>query len=179
MIREVRRCADNRWPVIGRDTNRHHVVLDELSVLDAGIEAASDQVEPRFVRAHIQHHIRVGACELGQLGTEYAHGCKAGYQQAHASAWLVTQSSDPVEGAANARQCGSQFGEQLLAGLCRRDTACRAREQAYTDLFLESSNRLAERRLRHAEPLCGLGEAPLVSDRQERRHHAQFISYDS
>ena len=145
MIGEVRRRADNRWPVIGRDTNRHHVVLNELAVLNAGIEATSDQVEPRFVRADIQHHIRVGACELGQLGTEYAHRRKAGHQQAHASAWLVTQSSDPVEGAANPRQCGSQFGEQLLAGLGRRDAACGAGKQAYTDLFFESSNRVAER----------------------------------
>ena len=106
MIREVRRCADNRGPVIGRDANCHHVVLNELAVLHTGIEAARDQVEPRFVRADIQHDIRVIACELGQLGTEYAHRCETGHQQAHASAWCVTQSSDPVQSAADACQRG-------------------------------------------------------------------------
>jgi hypothetical protein len=80
---------------------------------------------------------------------------------------------------ANARQCWPQFGEQLLARLCRRDAAGRAREQAYPDLLLESSNRVAERGLRHAEPFCGLSEALLVSHGQERGHHAQFISYHS
>src|SRR5258705_7388761 len=152
MVGKVRGCTKDRWQVIGAIATRLHVVLNELSVLDAGIEAASDQIEPGFVRADIQHHIRVVVCELGELGTEYAHCCEARHQQAHASAWLVTQSSDPVQGAPNARQCGSQFGEQLLPGLGRRDAACGAREQSYTDLLLEPSNRVTKRGLGHAEP---------------------------
>jgi hypothetical protein len=70
-------------------------VLNELPVLDASIEAASHQTEPRFVRADVQHDIREAACELRQLGTEHAHGCEAGHEQAHPPAWCVTQSSDP------------------------------------------------------------------------------------
>src|SRR4051812_14644437 len=101
MIREVRWCADNRWPVIGRDTNRHHVLLDELSVLDARIEAASDQVKPGFVRPHVQYDIWIRACELAELGAEYAHRREAGHQQAHTPARFVTQSTDSLQGAAN------------------------------------------------------------------------------
>jgi hypothetical protein len=48
-------------------TRTHHVVLDELSVLDARIKAASDQVEPCFVRAHIQHHTEHTALLISTL----------------------------------------------------------------------------------------------------------------
>jgi short-subunit dehydrogenase len=64
------------------------------SVLDAGIEAARDQVKPRFVRAHVQHHIRVVACELGQLGTEYAHRREAGQRGSHGG-WPIAE--QPIE----------------------------------------------------------------------------------
>ena len=77
--------------------------------------------------------------------------------------------------ATGSRERRSQFGEELLARLCWRNAAGRAREESNPDLFFEPSNRVTEGRLGHSEPFRGLREAPLVRNRQEGRDYAEFI----
>jgi hypothetical protein len=64
--------------------------------------------------------------------------------------------------------------KQAFARLCRGDAACRARQQAKAEPFLEAANGVAKRGLRNAQLRCGLCEAALLPDGQESQEVIQI-----
>ena len=56
----------DRRMMVGRHAHGDHVVLDELAVLNTGVEAALDQVEPIVVRRDVQHNVGVFARKSAQ-----------------------------------------------------------------------------------------------------------------
>jgi hypothetical protein len=72
------------------------------------------------------------------------------------------------------RKEAQRFGPESGPGLCQRDLAARAVEQADPDLDLELRHGLGQRRLRHAEPQGGPPEMQLLRNQAELPKLAQF-----
>src|SRR5205085_2037705 len=99
---EVRGRTHDRRVMIGRHANRHHVLLNELTVLNAGIETTGNQVQSVVGSGHVEQDVRILARKPPQLRSEHGNCGKPRHQQAHASARLVTESRKFVQGSANA-----------------------------------------------------------------------------
>jgi hypothetical protein len=93
--------------MIRRYADGDHVLLDELSVMDAGIVPTGHEIDSAFVRRDIEHHVRIGARELTELWSEYWHGRERRHDEAHAARRLAAQSGDLPER-------GSNIGERRL-----------------------------------------------------------------
>ena len=63
MVGEIRRSADDGHPDIRPDTDRDHVLLDDVAETDAGIDAVRDDVGQVVVDDHVHPNIRVGRKE--------------------------------------------------------------------------------------------------------------------
>src|SRR5208337_1890342 len=66
--------------------------------------------------------------------------------------------------------------EQPFARLGRRDAARGSGKKPEAESGLEAADRLAQRRLRHAELRSGAGEIPLAGDREKRSQIVQVLS---
>src|SRR5207247_803944 len=78
-----------------------HVLLDELSVMDAGVVPARHEIDSAFIGGDIEHHVRIVARELTELRSKDRSRGQRRADEPHASRRLVAPSGDLFEGRAN------------------------------------------------------------------------------
>ena len=158
------------------DLDGHHVALDELAEVDAGVEALRDQVGAAVAfGADVEHHIGVVAGELRELGPHDGCNRHRRRDEADRAGRLRTQSADVADCRRDPFERGTKLCEQALSRVRRRDAAGRAREEAQSQTLLERAYRVADRRSADAELESGIREAPLVRHHRERGEHGEIV----
>ena len=87
--------------IYGRNPDGDHVLLDELSVMDAGVVPARHEIDSAFIGGDIEHHVRIVARELTELRSKDRSRGQRRADEPHASRRLVAPSGDLFEGRAN------------------------------------------------------------------------------
>src|SRR5438309_97599 len=98
---EISRRADDRRPVVPGYPNGHHVLLDELPELNAGVEAGSYEIVMAVRGRDVEHDVRVIARELAQLRGEHRHSRMPRHPYTHASGRSVTEAGNLFQRSAN------------------------------------------------------------------------------
>lgn len=177
MRREIAGRADDGRPLLPRHAHRHHVPFDELSEVDTRLESGADEIDPTlFGGGDVEHDVGVVVRELAQLRCEHHPGGQARGHETHASGRLVAKAGDLVQCALHIGERGPQTRDELLSRVGRGDAAGRPRQQAYANPLLESTNRMAQRGGRNAQPLRRPGETSFLCDRKKRRQDAELIA---
>src|SRR5438128_10812607 len=102
---EISRRADDRRPVVPGYPNGHHVLLNELPELNAGVEAGSHEIVVAVLGRDVEHDVRVVARELSQFRCEHRDSCVPRHAYTHPSARSVTKASNLFQDAANVAEC--------------------------------------------------------------------------
>ena len=67
--------TDDRPPDVGPDSHGDHVLLDELTQMDAGVESCADEIDPSLLgRGQVDLDVRVVAGELAELRRQHHSG---------------------------------------------------------------------------------------------------------
>src|SRR5437867_10283394 len=93
---EIRRRAHDGRPVIFGDPYSNHVLLDELSEVNAGVEPSSNNIDATVVGGDVEDDVRVIAHKLGQFRCEHCHRGKPWHQQTHATRRFVAEPGDLI-----------------------------------------------------------------------------------
>ena len=150
----------------------HHVLLDELADLDAGVEAAGDEVDAAVVGGHVENDFRVVVREPRELWDERDHRGASGQQQPHASRRPVAEARHLVDRLVDVVERRLQPGEELLTRVGPCHAAGGAREQPHPHALLQAPDGVAQGRRGDPEALRGPGEAALLRHRHEGRQSA-------
>jgi hypothetical protein len=122
------RADDRRAEVLG-DAHGHHVLLDELADLDAGVEAGGDEVDAAVVGGDVENDLRVVAREPRELRDERDHRGTARQEQAHAAGRPVAEARHLLDRLVDVVECRLPPGEELLSCVGRSHAARGTRQQ--------------------------------------------------
>jgi len=90
--------------VIRRDADGDHVLLDELSVVDAGVVPTRHEIDSAFISRDIEHDVRIVVRERTELRSKHRFRGEGRYDEAHAARRRVALPGDLSEGGANIRE---------------------------------------------------------------------------
>jgi hypothetical protein len=138
--------------------------FDALAQPNTGVEPFLDDVAERAVDDQLNPNIRMGGEDRLELGPHDAVEGMVRQRQPDRSRGLVARGPQGRKLVGYLRDAGCDRLEQALAGVGRSDAARCAVQEADAHARLSLADRVAERRLRHAEPGGGPGEAALLGD---------------
>ena len=148
---EVRRRSDYHQARRARQADVDHVAIDRLDEPHAGVELAGHGVHEAVVDMDLHAHLRVARDEAWEEIREDHRDRCAGYAEAHAARHLASPGPHGLQRLERLIDGRSGVVEQAMAGVGQGDTPRGARQQRDPEPLLELSDRLAERRRRHAE----------------------------
>ena len=137
---------------------------DVFAQAHTGIEALAGDVDEAIVTANLDGHIRVLRQEILQHRTQDPVQRMVGSADADLARRGFTQVAQGGQFYLDFLEARADGLQQVFAGLGRRHAARGAGQQAQAESRLETANGVAERRLRHAEFGCGLGETAFTGD---------------
>ena len=178
---EAKYCGeadDRRAEVLGH-AHGHHVLLDELADLDAGVEAGGDEVDTAVVGGDVENDVGVVAREPRELRDERDHRGASRQQQAHAARRPVAEAGHLVDRLVDVVERRLQPGEELLSRLGRRHAARGARQQADPHPLFQAPDGVAQGRRGDPEAFRGPGEAAFLRHRHEGRQDAELVANHS
>jgi len=102
--------------LLTRHCDRHHVALEELAKVNAGVEAAGDQVAPDVVLAgDVEDHLGIVAGEFLKPWTQERRQHHRGRDQADDAGRLFAESTDLGERSLDVVKRGTQLRQPLLS----------------------------------------------------------------
>jgi len=135
---EVGRRRHDRRPEVGRDPDRDHVALDELTDLDPGVEPRGDDVDRAVVGGDVEDDVRVLAGETGESREEHHRRSDPRHDQAQPPGRPFPQAAHAVERRLDVAQCGTDLREELVSRFGGRDASRRPGQQADAEALLEA-----------------------------------------
>src|SRR5689334_18365034 len=111
--------------MVWTDSDRDHVLFDELAEVNSRIEALRDNVPSLIVGCDVEHDLRKFLVQPSQLWNKHGRHRKSWYQQTHPPYGSVCLSRDLIQGLFYFAESGLKAGQETFAGLGERDAPCR------------------------------------------------------
>lgn len=120
--------------------------------------------------------VRVLRQEFREPGPEYGVGCVLGGRDADGAGGLVAQFAQGGQFGFDFVEPGCHRGQQTLACFGGRNAARGAREQPQAQSGVQRADRMAQRRLRHAELRGRSGETAFARYRDEGKQVIEIVA---
>ena len=111
---------------------------------------------------HFDPHIRMAGAESRQAANEGLLGqCAADKADRHFAGFAACRALCRAGGSVGVKQCGPGFDQKSFTCFGQCDAAMRAQKQLHAKAILQRADVLAQRRLGHAQALCGTANMKL------------------
>jgi hypothetical protein len=171
---EIRRSPDDCAAHVRPDAHRDHVLRHLLAAAHAGVETLCDDIGQAIVDDDLEFDVRILPRQLREFRPEDCVGRVVCGGDPNGAGGLLPKFAQSLEPGLDLLEPRADGVEQAFARLRRRDAARGAGQQPKAEPFLEATNGVAERRLRHAELRCGLRKTALLPDGQEGQQVIQL-----